>query len=189
MTYGLVAFVLLVFAWSAWNSFVARRYKNRFAKAVLEEFKHAYPDSASQLPPELGPQIAHILVSNKKLANEINALERQVSKRPDIKSKSYTHFDSDYSPETQELITDLLKNKLELAGKIFNSLPSKVKSQIDRKAESLDNAAAETELSDEGQKDRKKDEERAKRFGLKAWRFNILMNIYDIAGRANLASI
>ena len=139
------------------NSLVTWRYKKRFANAFLEEFKHAYPDSASLLTPDLGPQVAYILVNNKKLAKELNALERQVAKRPEIGNKSYAYFDSDYSPETQELITDLLKNKIELASKIFNCLPSKVRSQINTKAESIDKTAAEVELSDEEfKKDRKR---------------------------------
>ena len=190
MTVGIVAFTSLFFAWCAWNSFVTWRYKNRFSKAFLEEFKHAYPDSASLLTPDLGAQVAYILVNNKKLAKELNALERQVAKRPEIGNKSYTYFNSHYSPETQELITDLLKNKIELASKIFNCLPSKVKSKINTKAESIDKTAAEFKSSDEEfKKDRKKEEERAEYFGLKTWRFSILMNIYDISSRANLAAI
>lgn len=177
MTFGIAAFTSLFFCWCAWNSFVTWRYRNRFAKAFLEEFKNAYPDSASLLTPDLGTQIAYVLVSNKKLAKELNALERLVSKSPD------------YSPETQELVADLMKNKIELAGKVFNCLPPKVKSQIDKKAELIDESIAGVELSDdEIKKDRKKDEEKANRFGLKTWRFSILMNIYDITSRANLAA-
>ena len=135
MIYGFVALISLILAWIGWNNFVGQRYRNRFASAFLEEFKRAYPDSASLLPPDLGAQIAYILTNNKKLARELNALERQVAKRPEIGNKSYEYFDSGYSPEIQQLITDLLKKKIELASKIFNTLPSKVKSQINRKAE------------------------------------------------------
>ena len=144
MTIALVAVTSLFFAWCAWNSFATRRYKKRFAKAFLGEFTHAYPDSASLLTPDLGAQIAYMLIKNKKLALELNTLERQVAKRPEIENKSYAHFDADYSRETQELITDLLKNKVELAGKVFNCLPSKVKTQIDKKAELSDKNAAES---------------------------------------------
>ncbi len=190
MTFAFVVFISLFFAWCAKNSFVTRRYKDRFATAFLKEFKHAYPDSASLLTPDLGAQIAYILVKNKRLAKELNALEGQVAKRPEIGNKSYEYFDSDYSPETQQLITDLVKNKIEFAGIIFNCLPSKVRSQIDTKAESIDKTVAEVDLSDkESKRDRKKNEEREKHFGLKSWRFSILMNIYDITSRANLASI
>ena len=147
MTIAIVAFLSLFFVYAARNSFVMWRFKDRFAKAFLEEFKQAYPDSASLLTPDLGPQIAYALINNKTLAKEINALEMKIAKRPEIGKKSYAYFDSDYSPETQELIIDLLKNRIELAGKIFDSLPTKVRSQINRKAESTDKA--EAELSDE----------------------------------------
>ena len=186
MVYGIVALTSLIVAWVLRNNFVGQRYRNRFASAFLEEFKRAYPDSASLLPPELGGQIANILSNNKKLARELNALERQVAKQPEIGNKSCDYLDLGCSPETQELVTDLLKKKIELASKIFNTLPSKVQSQINRKAESNDKSVVEEELSDEGlKKDKKKDEEREKHFGLKAWRFSILMNIYGIASRAN----
>jgi hypothetical protein len=189
MTFGIVAFVSLLFAWCARNSFVTRRYKSRFAKAFLEEFKQAYPESASLLPPELGSQIAYILVNNKQLAKELNDLESLVAKRPEIRNKSYANFDPDYSPETRRLITELLKNKIELARKIFDGLPPKVKSQINKKAESIDKTVAEAESSNEElKKARKKEEERADYFGVKTWRFSILMNVYDIATRANLAA-
>ncbi len=189
MIYVGIASIILLFALATRNSFVARRYKLRFAKAFLEEIKHAYPDSASLLTPDLGAQIAYTLVKNKNLASELNDLERQVANRPEIESKSYAHFDSAYSRETQELVTDLLKKKIEFAGKFFNCLPSKVKTQIDKKAELIDKTAADAKLSDEElKKDRKEEEERAKHLGLKTWRFSILMNIYDIAGRANRAA-
>ena len=101
MIYGFVALISLILAWIVWNNFVGQRYRNRFASAFLEEFKRAYPDSASLLPPDLGAQIAYILTNNKKLARELNALERQVAKRPEIGNKSYEYFDSGYSPEIQ----------------------------------------------------------------------------------------
>ena len=190
MTFVLVTVTLLFFALTFRNSFKTRRYKHRFAKAFLEEFRHAYPDSASLLTPDLGAQVAYLIVKNRRLATELNALEGQVAKRPEIKNKSYEYFDSTYSRETQELITDLLKNKVQLAGIIFNCLPSKVRSQIDTKAESLDKTVEEVESSDEKiKKDRKKDEEKAKYLGLKTWRFSILMNIYDITSRANFAAL
>ncbi len=190
MTYAVIALISLLFVFAARNSFVGRRYKARFAKAFLEEFKHAYPDSASLLTPDLGGRMANVLLSNKSLVKEINALGRLVAKNPEIRDKSLAYFDSHYSRETRQLVTDLLKNKIELAGKIFDCLPPKVKSQINTKAESIDKAAAEAELSDEElKKDRKRDEERAEYFGVKSWRFSILMNIYDIAGRANLAAM
>ena len=186
MIYGFVALISLIVAWFGWNNFVGQRYRNRFASAFLEEFKRAYPDSASLLPPDLGAQIAYILRNNKKLARELNALERQVAERPEIGNKSNGYVDSGCSPEIKELITDLLKKKIELASKIFNILPSKVQSKINTKAESMDQTAAEVESGDEKlKKDRKKDEERAECYGLKTWRFSILMNIYDIASRAN----
>lgn len=179
MTYAIAALVAVLFVFAARNSYVARRFKVRFAKAILEEFKRAYPESASLLTPDLGPQMTTILVSNKDLAKEINALEREVATRPEKGSKSYAHY------ETQELVTDLLKKKIELAGKIFGALPPKVKSQIDRKAE----LQAEAESSDqESNKDRKKEEERASSLGLKPWRFGVLMNIYGITSRANFAT-
>ncbi len=166
------------------------RFKSRFGKAFLEEFAHAYPDSASLLTPDAGPQLAYALINNKKVAKEINALEMKVAKRPEIKNKSYAYFDSTYSPETQELIIDLLKNKIELASKLFNCLPPKARAQIHKKAEEIDKAAAaEAESRDEEfKRDRKRDEERAKYFGLDTWRFGILMNVYEITGRANLAA-
>ncbi len=180
MIYGFVALISLFLAWIVRNNLVGQRYRNRFGSAFLEEFKRAYPDSASLLPPDLGSRIAYILTNNKKLARELNALERQVAKRPEIGKKS------GYSPEIQELITDLVKKKIELASKIFNTLPSKVQSQINRKAELIDKTAAEVEPGDEKlREDRKKDEEIEKYYGLKTWRFSILMNIYDIARRAN----
>jgi hypothetical protein len=144
---------------------------------------------ASLLAPDLGEQAADILINNKNLVKELNALEVAVSKRPEIGSKSYAHFDSGYSRETQELIIDLLKKKIELAGKFFNCLPTKTRSQINKKAETIDKAAAEAKLGDEEfKRDREKEVEKAKYFGLDTWRFGVLMSMYEIAGRANLAA-
>ncbi len=190
MIYIGVASLLLLFVLATRNSLVARRYKVRFAKAFLEEIRQAYPDSASLLTPDLRKQVAYTLVKNKNLASEINYLERQVAKRPEIGNKSYAYFGSAYSPETQEIIIDLLKKKIEFAGKFFNCLPPKVKTQIDKKAELIDKTTADTKLADDELKnDRREEEERAKHLGLKTWRFSILMNIYDIAGRANLEAL
>jgi hypothetical protein len=179
----------LLFAWIARNEVVTRRFTSGFAKAFLEEFARAYPESASLLPPDLGKQLAYILVNNKTLAKEINTLEVAVSKRPEIGNKSYAHFDPAYSRETQELIVDLLKKKIELAGKFFNCLPTKARSQINRQAESAEKAAVEAKSGDaEFQRTRAKEEERATFLGLDTWRYSVLMNIYDMAGRANMAA-
>lgn len=188
ITYAVIVFLSLFLAWVVRNSFVARRFKIRFSKVFLEEFKHAYPDSASLLAPDVGSQAAAILVNNRRLAMEINALEMAVAKRPEISNKSYAHFDSGYSRETQELIIDLLKNKIELASKFFNGLPAKVRSQINKKAEASYKTVGEEKSNDEAfKRDREKEEEKAKLFGLDTWRFGVLMTMYDVACRANLA--
>lgn len=190
LTIAIVVFLSLFFVYTARNSFVTRRFKSRFAKAFLEEFERTYPESASQLAPDFGAQMTHFFIKNRRLVRELNALEMTVAKRPEISgSKSYAHFDSTYSRETQEDIVDLLKKKIELSDKIFNSLPTKVRSQINKQAESIDKSEVEAALSDEElRKEREKNEERAKRLGLYAWRFSVLMNIYDITCRANLAA-
>jgi hypothetical protein len=187
MTWAVAIILLLFFAWIARNEFVTRRFTSRFGTAFLDELKETYPESASLLPPDLGKELAYILVNNKTLAKELNALEAAVSKRPEIGGKSYAHFDLGYSRETQELIVDLLKKKIELASKFFNCLPTKVRSLINKKAETDDKAEVEAYSGDEEfEKDRTKEKERAKFLGLDTWRYTVLMNVYDIAGRANL---
>ncbi len=180
----------LFFVYTARNSFITRRFKSRFAKAFLEEFTRAYPDSASLLAPDFGEQTTRLFIKNRRLVNELNRLEMAVAKRPEISgNRSYAHFDAAYSRETQEDIVDLLKKKIELSDKLFNSLPTNVRSQINKQAELIDKIAAEAALGDEKLKeDREKDEKRATRFGLYPWRFGVLMSFYDITCRANLAA-
>jgi hypothetical protein len=187
---AIVAFLSLFFVYTARNSFITRRFKSRFAKAFLEEFKRDYPDSADLLTSDFGAQITHLFIKNRRLVRELNALESAVAQRPEISgNRSYAHFDASYSRETQEDIVRLLKNKIELADKIFNSLPPKVRSQINKHAESIDKVQVEAALSDKELKiEREKEEERAKHLGLYTWRFDILMNIYDITRRANFAA-
>jgi hypothetical protein len=190
ITWAVVVFLSLFFVFAARNSFKMRRFKSRFGQAFLDEIKRAYPESASLLTPDFGPQISYTLIDNKRLVKEINALEVQVAKRPEIRNKSYAHFDSGYSSETQEIIVDLLKDKIELAGKIFGCLPPKVRSLINKKAESVYRAGVEAKSDDEKAKiDRIKEEEKATHFGLDPWRFGVLMTVYDIIGRANSAAV
>jgi LPS O-antigen subunit length determinant protein (WzzB/FepE family) len=190
ITIAVVVFLSLLFVFAARNSFITRRFKSRFAKAFLEEFKRDYPESASLLAPNFGAQVTRLFLKNRRLVRELNALEMAVAKRPEISGrKSYAHFDAAYSRETQEDIVRLLKNKIEFADKIFNSLPTKARSQINRQAELIDKAAVEAALSDgDLKKEREMDEARAKHLGLYAWRFDVLMNIYDITLRANFAA-
>jgi hypothetical protein len=189
MTWAIGVFFALFFAYAVRNTLMTRRFKGRFGTALVEEIKRAYPDSASLLTPDLGSQISQTFIDNKDVAKEINALEADVAKRPDITSRSYAHFDPYYSRETQELIVDLLKHKIELSGKIFNCLPAKVRSQINKQAEAGEKAEAEAYSGDEEYiRERKKDEERAKHLGLDTWRFSVLMTMYEMAGRANLAA-
>jgi hypothetical protein len=187
MFIAIAVLTFLFFVYTARNSFITRQFKSRFAKAFLEEFKRDYPDSATLLPSDLGKQITRLFIKNRRLVRELNALEMTVAKRPEISGrKAYAHFDPTYSRETQEDIVRLLKDKVELADKIFNSLPAKVRSQINKAAESLDKIEAEAASGDEDlKKEREKGEERAKHLGLYPWRFDVLMNIYDIVGRTN----
>lgn len=96
---GTMEFVLLILAAMAgiggWNYVVTQRFKDRFARAFVEEFKASYPDVAEKVTSGVGAQVAQIVLANKKLLQAIETADKRVSRRGDISGDSYPFFHPD----------------------------------------------------------------------------------------------